>query len=43
MRAIGLIGVEDPSKGHIVEYDEPQQEDEDLKKLRELVKELVNY
>ena len=39
MRAVGLIGVEDPSKGHIVEYDdEPQKEDEDLKKLRELVK-----
>ena len=39
LRAIGEIGIEDPSKGHIVEYDEkPQKEDEDLKKLRELVR-----
>jgi hypothetical protein len=38
MRAHGLIEIEDPSKGHIVEYDEPQKEDEDLKKLKELVK-----
>ena len=38
LREIGEIGIEDPSKGHIVEYDEPQKEDEDLKKLKELVR-----
>ena len=38
LRAIGEIGIEDPSKGHIVEYDEKPQEDEDLKKLKELVR-----
>ena len=40
LRAIGEIGIEDPSKGHIVEYNEKPQEDEDLKKLRELAKEI---
>jgi len=36
MRAMGKIGKEDPSKGHIIEY-EKEQVDEDLEKLRNMV------
>jgi len=37
MKATGRIGKEDPSKGHIVEYDSKEEVDEDLEKLRKMV------
>ena len=41
MRAIGLIGKEDPKK-HIIEYEE-QPKDEDLEKLKQLVSYNINW
>jgi len=44
MRATGKIGREDPSKGHIVEYDTKEEIiDEDLEKLKKLISKNNNW
>jgi len=42
MRAVGLIGTEDPNK-HIIEYDSKETKDEDLEKLEKLISKNMNW